>query len=63
MATLTKGEDVFVFNDIFKEHIPSNLPSRCYFAVEGTVTQVLTNSHMNFQRKEMVAENFPITFD
>jgi hypothetical protein len=45
------------FNDVFDQHISTNLPPEVTFVVEHTVTQILTNCDLDFLRKALSDKN------
>jgi hypothetical protein len=45
------------FNDVFDSRISTKLPQEVTFVVEHTVTQILTNSDLDFLRKALVDKN------
>jgi hypothetical protein len=52
------------FNDVFDQHISTKLPPEVTFVVEHTVTQILTNSHLDFLRKALSDKNLAkVVFD
>jgi hypothetical protein len=55
---------VYVFNDIFNEHMLGNLPPDVNSVIEEKVTQILTNCDMAFPRKAIADEDlFKALFD
>lgn len=45
------------FNDVFDPRISTKLPQEVTFVVEHTVTQILTNSDLDFLRKALSDKN------